>query len=114
MGRMSAERTSSEAFADIARRVADRPQDTVVVFLAGHTGVFNPQRFCLLLPDFPFPENEPIQVAVRDLPPNAGENDKIDDQFVLPYSVIEVGPGAAQGPQSAGDRRRLPGRVDPR
>jgi uncharacterized caspase-like protein len=80
-----------QAFTDLARRVEDRPQDTVVVFLAGHTGVFNPQRFCLLLPDYPFPESEPIQVAARDLPPNAGENDKIDDQFVLPYSDIESG-----------------------
>ena len=77
-------------FDEIARRVEDRPQDTVVVFLAGHTGVFDPQRFCLLLPTFPFTEEEPIQVAARGTAPNIGENDKVDPQFVLPYSVIEV------------------------
>src|SRR5207302_9295157 len=33
-----------KAFDELARRVEDRPQDTVVVFLAGHTGVFDPQR----------------------------------------------------------------------
>ena len=79
-----------QAFDEIARRVEDRPQDTVVVFLAGHTGVFDPQRFCLLLPTYPFPEDEPIQVAARGTAPNVGENDKVDAQFVLPYSVIEV------------------------
>jgi WD40 repeat protein/uncharacterized caspase-like protein len=77
-------------FADVARQVANRPQDTVVVFLAGHTGVFDPQRFCLLLEDFPFPENEPIQVAQRDFVPTSDENDKIPDRFVLPYSTIEA------------------------
>jgi WD40 repeat protein/uncharacterized caspase-like protein len=86
VSRQSVER----AFRDITLRVEDRPQDTVVVFLAGHTGVFDPQRFCLLLPSYQFPKDEPILVAVRDVPPNAGENDKVDPQTVLPYSVIEV------------------------
>ena len=52
-------------FDEIARRVEDRPQDTVVVFLAGHTDVFDPQRFCLLLPTYPFEkvDLEPVQSA---------------------------------------------------
>ena len=60
-------------FDEIARRVEDRPQDTVVVFLAGHTGVFDPQRFCLLLPTYPFPKDAPAQaneapVQVKEAP----------------------------------------------
>ncbi len=58
-------------FDEIARRVEDRPEDTVVVFLAGHTGVFNPQRFCLLLPSYPFPDDEPIEIAARAPPPTS-------------------------------------------
>ena len=77
-------------FGEIARRVEDRPEDTVVVFLAGHTGVFDPQRFCLLLPEYPFSEQEPIRVATRDVAPNSGENEKVDPRFVLPYAVIET------------------------
>ena len=76
-------------FREIARRVEDRPEDTVVVFLAGHTGVFDPQRFCLLLPTFQFPEQEPIQVASRG-PAGISENEKVDPRSVLPYSSIEV------------------------
>jgi WD40 repeat protein/uncharacterized caspase-like protein len=82
------------AFRAIARAVEDRPQDTVVVFLAGHTGVFAPQRFCLLLPSFPFPkeaaEPPPIQVAARDAGLEYDENQTVDPRFVLPYSVIEA------------------------
>ncbi|MGP0064270.1 MAG: caspase family protein [Isosphaeraceae bacterium] len=77
-----------QVFREIARRVENRPQDTVVVFLAGHTGVFERQRFCLLLPSYPFSEQEPIQVASRDAA--IKEDDQIDDRFVLPYSAIEV------------------------
>ena len=38
-------------------------QDTVVVFIAGHTGVFQGQRFCLLLPPSPSPRTQPILVG---------------------------------------------------
>ncbi|HZW32076.1 MAG TPA: WD40 repeat domain-containing protein, partial [Isosphaeraceae bacterium] len=79
-----------EAFGEIARYVEDRPQDTVVVFLAGHTGVFDPQRFCLLLPTYPFPAEAPILVAARDVAPDSGEMAQVDPQFVLPYSVIAL------------------------
>ncbi len=79
-----------EAFERIARKVEDRPQDTVVVFLAGHTGVFENQRFCLLLPSFPFPETEPLLVAARDVAPEIEENVKVNSKDVLPYSVLEL------------------------
>jgi WD40 repeat protein len=75
------------SFDRIAELVEDRPQDTVVVFLAGHTGVFRGQSFCLLLPTYPFPEEAPLLVAARD----ASESDEeIDPKFVLPYSVVAV------------------------
>jgi WD40 repeat protein/uncharacterized caspase-like protein len=78
------------ALHDITLLVEERPQDTVVVFVAGHTGVFNPQRFCLVLPSYRFPKDQPILVAARGGVPNVGENEKVDDpRTVLPYSVIE-------------------------
>ncbi len=80
------------AFDRVALAVEDRPQDTVVVFLAGHTGVFNPQRFCLLLPTYPFTEEQPLVVAARGSVPIA-ENDKVDPRYVLPYSTIELALG---------------------
>src|SRR5262249_53889349 len=78
------------AFDQIARRVEDRPQDTVVVFLAGHTGVFDPQRFCLLLPSYPFPAEEPILVAARGAAPVAGEAARIDPKHVPPVPIGAV------------------------
>ena len=82
-------------FDEIARRVEDRPQDTVVVFLAGHTDVFYPQRFCLLLPTYPFNKMDlkpvpeaPILVAARGAP-LPEESKKVDPRFILPYSIIE-------------------------
>lgn len=83
------------AFDRVARAVEDRPQDTVVVFLAGHTGVFNPQRFCLLLPTYPFTEEQPLVVAARSSIPIA-ENDKVDARHVLPYATIELALGRLQ------------------
>jgi WD40 repeat protein/uncharacterized caspase-like protein len=77
-------------FEEIARAVEDRPQDTVVVFLAGHTGVFDPQRFCLLLPSYPFPKDAPLLVAARLAPVNPETGAKIDPKHVLPYSQIAL------------------------
>ena len=64
------------------------PQDKVVVFLAGHTGVFNSNRFCLLLPNYPFPANAPIVVAARGAAPAADA--PLDPDAVLPYSVVAL------------------------
>ena len=49
----------NKAFGELARAVKGRPQDTVVVFLAGHTGVFESLQFCLLLPSYRFPAGAP-------------------------------------------------------
>lgn len=78
------------ALDEIARQVEERPQDTVVVFVAGHTGVFDPQQFCLLLPSYRFSGDQPTLVAARGGIPNIGGNEKVKDpRTVLPYSVIE-------------------------
>jgi WD40 repeat protein len=82
------EESVEKAFDDLARRVDDRPQDTVVVFLAGHTGVFDPQRFCLLLPAFPFPAEEPDRAVARDVVPSQSRALPVNPDHVLPYSVI--------------------------
>ncbi len=52
-------------FRELATAVKGRPQDTVVIFIAGHTGVFDHREFCLLLPTFPFPEAAPPQTDAR-------------------------------------------------
>jgi hypothetical protein len=74
------------AFAELRRRTRGRPEDTVVVFLAGHSGVLQ-GRFCLLLPKYPFPEDRPILVGSRSRgsgpEPAAGV-----DPTVLPYAAI--------------------------
>ena len=63
------EASVENAFTNIRRAVKDRPEDTVVVFLAGHTDVLRDQagheRFSLLLPSFPFPANAPMLADVR-------------------------------------------------
>ena len=81
------EESIEKAFDQIARQVEDRPQDTVVVFLAGHTGVFeNPEGFCLLLPTYQFPETSPLRVATRGVGDAIGS--RVDPQFVVAYSSI--------------------------
>ena len=58
-----------DAFDQVAAEVEDHPQDKVVVFLAGHTGVFDANRFCLLLPTYPFPADAPEVALARDVAP---------------------------------------------
>ena len=77
-----------KAFDEVAQRVENRPQDTVVVFLAGHTGVFDQQRFCLLLPSFPFPPDEPERALARDVAPKQAVAQPLNPDQILPYSVI--------------------------
>ena len=81
------EESIENAFDQIAQQVEDRPQDTVVVFLAGHTGVFeNPEGFCLLLPTYQFPETSPLRVATRGVGDAIGS--RVDPKFVVAYSSI--------------------------
>jgi hypothetical protein len=74
------DKVSPESVADAFRRLREkvrrRPEDTLVLFIAGHTGVVGGQ-FCLFLPKYPFPE----QGGPRE--PAAPE-----DPNVLPYAEI--------------------------
>ena len=82
--------TVSKSFQELRRRVRGRPEDTVVVFLAGHTDV-RQGYFCLLLPTAILPDGPPI-VALRG---PAGDQSRtpqakspIEDSSVLPYGMI--------------------------
>jgi len=77
----------SRAFRDLAKQVRKRPQDTIVVFLAGHTGVFDQQKFCLLLKSYPFPATAPIMVASRDAT-DLIPADQLRAEYILPYASI--------------------------
>ena len=69
------------AFVQIRERVRERPEDTVVVFLAGHADTFR-GRFYLLLPKFPF---NALRPAERDRPDAAID---VDARSVLPYVAV--------------------------
>lgn len=79
-----------------------RADDTVAVFIAGHTDVrpdlVGREQFCLLLPGFPFPEVDRsileangLRVAMRGTLPGSEEitNSERSLGAVLPYSEIE-------------------------
>jgi WD40 repeat protein len=83
-------REVTRAFNDIGREVKGHPQDTVVLFLAGHTGVFENERFCLLLHKYPFPPGAPLMVAARDANPPIAPGAKVSPDDLLPYSTLAV------------------------
>jgi len=76
-----------EAAFDRLRKEVRRPEDAVVVFLAGHTDVER-GRFRLLLPGFPFAADEPAQAVIRGeaAGPAAGRGD--GPGATLPYALI--------------------------
>ncbi len=80
----------NQAFRELEKAVRDHPQDTVVVFLAGHTGVFDKGRFCLLLPSFPFPQEAALQVAERGDAPDLAPGIELKPADYLPFSVIAL------------------------
>ncbi|WP_165230976.1 WD40 repeat domain-containing protein [Aquisphaera insulae] len=86
------ETTIEDAFDQIRKVVAERPQDKVVVFLAGHTGVFD-DRFCLLLPRYPFPDDAPELVAMRGDAPRPASGAAPDPDSVLPYAFLALNLG---------------------
>ncbi len=75
-------------FQALREAVKGRPEDTVVVFLAGHTDVFRDQ-FYLLLPGFPFPDAPKAElVALRGELNPSGYIPKVEDPNVLSYVRI--------------------------
>lgn len=78
------------AFSEVVREVKGNPQDTVVLFLAGHTGVFDGNRFCLLLPGFPFPKEAPLLVASRFANPPLAPGAKLLPEHLLSVSALSV------------------------
>jgi hypothetical protein len=77
------------SFQDLRSRVRGRPEDTVVVFLAGHTDI-RAGYFCLLLPAANLPAVPDI-VALRR-PDNGQPATRsalpLEDPTILPYAVI--------------------------
>jgi WD40 repeat protein len=80
----------TRAFSEIVREVKGNPQDTVVLFLAGHTGVFEEYRFCLLLPHYPFPRESPLLVASRFANPPLAPGATLLPEHLLPLSALTV------------------------
>ena len=72
-----------EAFFRIRDRVKNRPEDTVVVFLAGHADALR-DRFYLLLPNFPFPDLD----ARTGHPERILSPSEINQDMVLPYVAL--------------------------
>jgi len=90
------------AFEALRRRVRGRPEDRIVVFLAGHTDVRD-GFFCLLLPSAEMPDG-PDQVAMRGPGPNAprptaGAASPIVDRTLLPYGLVHQNLAAAEALQ---------------
>ncbi len=79
-----------EAFATLRKEVKGHPEDTVVVFLAGHTDVLatpdGQSRYSLLLAKFPFPETDPAQALLRG--PDLAGMIRPPESAYLPYSTI--------------------------
>ena len=83
------EKGITQAFGTLAKRVKKCPQDTVVVFLAGHTGVMDSRLFCLLLSTFPFPADAPLIVAARDAAPIPDKMKDVDrKKHLRPYYLV--------------------------
>jgi hypothetical protein len=83
--------TVQRAFDRIRDKVQGHPEDTVVVFVAGHTDILDgPEgqpRYSLLLSKFPFPDGDPVQVAFRG-PGVASTILKAPAGSYLPYTTI--------------------------
>jgi WD40 repeat protein len=88
------ERSVQDAFTTLRREVKGRPEDVVVVFLAGHTDVLKDtggkERFSLLLKPFPFPENAPL-IAMNRGVGVAALNQQLPPGADLPFHLIYRG-----------------------
>jgi WD40 repeat protein len=74
-----------------AIRAEAKPEDTVLVFLAGHTGVrrdpVGRERFCLLLPSFPLPKPGPGELLALRAGAEPGARPD-DPKTIVPYATI--------------------------
>ena len=87
----ASQRTVGEAFETLRRRVRGRPEDRIVVFIAGHTDVRD-GYFCLLLPTARLPEG-PDVVAMRGPDPKTAPaaprgDGPLRDRTLVPYGMI--------------------------
>ncbi len=77
-------------FRRLRAEIQGHPEDTIVVFLAGHTGVVKKQpdnlRFSLLMPDFPFPDETLKVASVRG--PAEGVLPADKDSTYIPYYIL--------------------------
>jgi WD40 repeat protein len=74
------------AFEDLRARVRRHPEDTVVIFLAGHT-TLNRGRFCLLMPNAPLPDRPLGQEELALRAPIGPET--FDEDAVLQYRRVD-------------------------
>jgi WD40 repeat protein/uncharacterized caspase-like protein len=86
-----------DAFRKLRDVVKGKPEDTVVLFLAGHTDTdLEANQFCLLLPEFPFENARPEDLNLassrglvsRGATGSGGFKAKIDSVDVLPYAFL--------------------------
>jgi hypothetical protein len=83
-------RAVEKAFETLQRRVQGRPEDTVVVFLAGHATVRR-EQFCLLLPDAELPDRPLDRDALVFRGPVENPPSTLSparDPTVLPYFYV--------------------------
>ena len=81
------------AFVRLDAAVRGRPEDTVVLFLAGHTDTdLASDQFCLLLPDFPFEGTTTtegrVDLAIRGRSPSGAGTTRVGDPEVLPFLTL--------------------------
>jgi WD40 repeat protein len=86
------ERSVQDAFSTLRREVKGRPEDVVVVFLAGHTDVLRDaggrERFSLLLTPFPFPPEAPLIAMNRGVGVAARLGETLPPGVDLPFHVV--------------------------
>jgi hypothetical protein len=84
-------RSVDDAFATVRREVKGRPEDVVVVFMAGHTDVLKDtagrERFSLLLKPFPFPQNAPMLAMNRGVGVG-GNGEALPPGVDLPFTAV--------------------------
>ena len=99
----------NEAFVRIRDRVKGRPEDTVVVFLAGHADALAAASTCSS-PNFPFPDLD----ARTGHPERIRSPSEIDQDTVLPYVALYRNIARLNALQRLVVDRRLPGGGDRR